>query len=220
MFDLLGIFKKKKSEEEAKKEPPKEEGSGDSSDEDDDSGEEGEEKEKKESSGGDGGVEKLKIEVDRINVAVESFGEVRKSLTDRLTQMSEQIGELRAMILDRDKTMQSIELKAMKAADLVEAVQPDKFMTELRKSEAKFEALKANMEGNEAIVDRIMEELREVRRKIEFFRGIEEIIKLAEETKKELIDIKKVEANISIETDKAQTFYSEIRKKYGDIDGF
>jgi len=124
------------------------------------------------------------------------------------------------MILDRDRKFQEIELKAVKAADLVESVQPDKLMIQLQKEDAKFEALKANVEGNEAIMDRFMEEMKEMRKKIEFFRGIEEIIKLGEEVRKELVEIKKVEANIHIDTDKVETIYSEIRKKFQEIDMF
>jgi len=56
--------------------------------------------------------------------------------------------------------------------------QPEKIMTEVQKQDAKTEALKANLEGNESIMDRVMEELKETKRKVEFFRGIEEIVKL------------------------------------------
>ena len=42
-------------------------------------------------------------------------------------------------------------------------------MTEVQKQEVKIEAIKANLEGNEAIQGRIMEELRETRKKVEFF---------------------------------------------------
>jgi hypothetical protein len=165
-------------------------------------------------------VIRLATDVDRIKATVEGFAEIRKSLTERINGMSEQIGELRAMILDRDRTIQEIELKAVKAADLVESVQPDKLMVEVQKEDAKFEALKANLEGNESIMNRIMDELKEMRKKLDFFRGIDEIINLAEETKKELVEIKKVEAKIGIETDKVDTIYGELRKKFQDIDIF
>ena len=163
---------------------------------------------------------KLSTELDRLKASVESFGEIRKVFSERMNGLSEQIGELRAMILDRDRTIQEIELKAVKAADLVESVQPDKLMMELQKEDAKFEALKANLEGNEAIMNRIMEELKEMRKKLEFLRGIDEIVKLAEEVKKELVEIKKVEASIHVESDKVETIYSELRKKFQEIDLF
>lgn len=163
---------------------------------------------------------KLSTELDKVKASVESFGEVRKGMTERISGLGEQIGELRAMILDRDRTIQEIELKSVKAADLVESVQPDKLMIEIQKEDAKFEALKASLEGNEAILSRVMDELKEMRKKIEFFRGIEEIIKLSEEVRKELIEIKKVEASIHIDTDKVQTIYGELRKKFQEIDIF
>jgi len=163
---------------------------------------------------------KLSTEIDKLKASAEAFAEVRKSFTERFTRTSEQIGELRSMILERDRTIQTLELKAVKAADLVESIKPDKFMVEIQRQNVKVEALKANLEGNEAITDRVMEELKEMRRKIEFFRGVEEIIKLSEEVKKELIGVKKVEGTINIQTDKVQTIYSEMRKKLQDLDNF
>jgi DNA repair exonuclease SbcCD ATPase subunit len=163
---------------------------------------------------------KISTDVERLKASVEAFAEIRKSFTERFTRTSEQIGELRSMILERDRTIQTLELKAVKAADLVESIKPDKFMVELEKQNVKIEALKANLEGNEAIVDRVMEELKEIRRKIDFFRGVEEIINLSEEVKKELIAIKKIEGTINIQTDKVQTIYSEMRKKMQNLDTF
>jgi hypothetical protein len=200
---MFNPFKKKKKSE---------------AEENNDAESESNEKEETSSSSGNISIIKLQTELDRVKASVEAFTEVRKSFTERFSRTSEQIGELRGMILERDKSMQEIELKAIKAHDLVEAVQPDKIMTLVQKQDAKSEALKANLEGNEAIMDRVMEELKNVKQKIEFFRGVEEIIKLSEEVKKELIEIKKIESKISINTDKVETFYSEIRKKFQFVD--
>jgi len=163
---------------------------------------------------------KLSTEVDRLKASQEAFQEVRKSFTERFNHISEQIGELRSMILERDRTIHTLELKSVKAIDLVESIKPDKFMMDLERQNVKIEALKANLEGNEAILDQVMEELKETRRKISFFRCIEEIIKLSEEIKKGLIGIKKIEGTINIQTDKVQTIYSEMRKKIQDLDTF
>lgn len=206
----MGLFgKKKKEDEENLDEEISEEESG-----------EGEEEAKPESSSGADGasIATLSVKVEKLSASVEAFAEVRKSFTERFNRIGEQIGELRAMILDRDKSIQEIELKAVKAHDLVETVQPEKMMTSIQKSDAKVEALKANLEGNEAIMGRIMDELKDVKRKVEFFRGIEEIIKLSEETKKDLIEIKKVESKIGLNTDKVDTIYAEMRTKFQKVD--
>lgn len=163
-------------------------------------------------------VTKIQTEVDRMKAGIEAFAEVRKSFTERFSRVSEQIGELRSMILERDKSIQEIELKAIKAYDLVASVQPEKIMTQVQKQDAKAEALKANLEGNEAIMDRVMEELKNVKKKVEFFRGVEEIVKLSEEVKRELIEIKKIESRISLHADKVDTIYAEMRKKFQFIE--
>jgi len=165
--------------------------------------------EKKDDSLASASVSQLAAEIEKIKASLEAFTEVRKSTSERFNRISEQIGELRAMILDRDKTIQEVELKSIKAYDLVETVQPEKIMTEVQKQEA-----------NETIMDRVMEELKDAKQKIKFFRGVEEIVKLSEEVKQELIEIKKIESKININTDKIETIYAEVRKKYQMIDSF
>ncbi len=231
MFNLLGVFRKKGKNFSEQKEGEKaatlplsqdteESGKPGSAGTDTKGNTSSDKKEGKESLSPDAKLVRISTDLDRLKASVESFGEVRKGLTERISGISEQIGELRAMILDRDRTIQEIELKAVKAADLVESVQPDKLMIELQKEDAKFEALKANLEGNEAIMNRIMDELKEMRKKLDFFRGIDQIVKLAEEVRKELVEIKKVEASIHADTDKVETIYSELRKKFQEIDLF
>jgi predicted nucleic acid-binding Zn-ribbon protein len=82
-------------------------------------------------------------DVAKLKASVEAFSDVRKATNERLSRLSEQVGELRAMIADRDRTINQIELKATKASDLVEAVHPDQQMLEIRKGDAKIDALKA-----------------------------------------------------------------------------
>jgi len=199
----MGLFGKKKKEEENLEE-----------------GEEGQEEKKPEvkASSGEPSLGQLSVQVEKMNASIEAFAEVRKGFNERFNRTSEQIGELRAMILDRDKSIQEVELKAVKAHDLVATVQPEKMMTSIQKSDAKIEALKANLEGNESIMSRIMEELKDVKKKVEFFRGIEEIVNLSEETKKDLIEIKKIQSRISLNTDKVDTIYGEMRTKFQKID--
>lgn len=215
---LFNLFKKKNPEEEKEKENEE--------DSDSDSPED-EAKENnlitnqiKGDANASGSLVKINTEIERMKVSIGGFQEVRKSFTERFNSISEQIGELRNMIFERDKNIQEIELKAVKAYDLVDSVHPEKIMSEVHKQDAKSEALKANLEGNEAIMDRIMEELKETKKKIEFFRGVEEIIKLSEEVKSELIEIKKIESKIALNTDKVETIYAEMRKKFQDIDSF
>jgi len=166
------------------------------------------------------GNAKVDIELTRIKAQLESLNEVRKANSERFSRMSEQMGELRGMIMDTNKTMSKIEVSATKAIDLVESVQPEKLMIEIRKQEGKAEALKANIESNEAMMRDLMEELKKMRQQMSFYKGIEQVIKLNDEVKGEILEIKKVEATIERHADKSESIFLDLEKKYAEFDKF
>ncbi|PIU29961.1 hypothetical protein COT07_03230 [Candidatus Woesearchaeota archaeon CG07_land_8_20_14_0_80_44_23] len=163
------------------------------------------------------GQESFAADVAKLKAEVEAFSDVRKATNEKFTRLSEQIGELRAMIADRDRMMNQLELKATKAADLVEAVHPEQQMVEIRKEDAKVEALKANIEGNELLMKKVLDELKTMRTQIASFRGVEEIVKMNNEVKSEIVEIKKVEVNIEKHSDKVETIFAEVQKRFIDI---
>jgi len=124
------------------------------------------------------------------------------------------------MMIERDRDLQKLEAKALKAIDMVETVQPEKLMVEQRKMDGRIEALVANLDSNEAIMNRISEELRQIREKMELYKGIEQVIKMNEEVKNELIDIKKIEATTNSHADKVATIFMEMQKKFKEIEIF
>jgi len=166
------------------------------------------------------GNAKLDIEITKIKAQLESLNEVRKANSERFSRVSEQMGELRGMIMDTNKTMSKIEVSATKAIDLVESVQPEKLMIEIRKQEGKGEALKANIESNEVMMKDIMDDLKKIRQQMSFYKGIEQVAKLNEEVKGEIMEIKKVEAIIERHADKAETIFLDLEKKFAEFDKF
>ena len=153
----MGIFKKKKKEETSEE----------------DIEEETEEPKKEENLSL--GNPKLDIELTKIKGQIEGFAELRKANSERFTRISEQVGELRGMIMDTNKAIGSIEVASTKAADLVESVQPQKLMVELRKEDGKVEALKANIESNEALMKDLFSEMKKIRSYMLFFNRAHEV---------------------------------------------
>ncbi|MFH0869531.1 MAG: hypothetical protein V1866_00560 [archaeon] len=166
------------------------------------------------------GNPKLDMQITMIRAQLESFNEVRKANSERFSRLSEQMGELRGMIMDTNKTMSKIEVSATKAIDLVESVQPEKLMIEMRKQEGKMESLKANIESNEVMMHDIMDELKKMRTQMNFYKGIEQVTKLNDEVKNEILEIKKVEATIERHADKGETIFLDLEKKMANFDQF
>ncbi len=166
------------------------------------------------------GNDKVDIELTKIYAQLESFGELRKANSERFSRISEQLGEVRGMIVDTNKAMSKIEVAATKAVDLVESVHPEKLMIEVRKQDGKVEALRANIESNEAIVKDLMGEIKKMRDQMSFYKGVEQVAQLNDEVKQELASIKKMEAVIERHADKVETIFLEVEKKFSQFDKF
>ncbi|MBN2141932.1 hypothetical protein JW711_01255 [Candidatus Woesearchaeota archaeon] len=176
--------------------------------------------ENKKDEGFNSGNPKVDMEIVKIKAQLESYNEIRKANSERFARIGEQMGELRGMVLDTNKTMSKIEVSATKAIDLVESVQPEKLMIEIRKMDGKVESLKANIESNEAMMRDIMEELKKMRQQMNFYKGIEQVTKLNEDVKGELLEIKKVEATIERHADKGESIFLDMEKKFAEYEKF
>ncbi len=167
---------------------------------------------------GDVSLGKLSADVEKLKAQFSTFYEMQKASTTRFSMINEQIGELRAMHIERDKDSKYLEAKAQQAIDLVKTVQPDKLMIDLKKGDAKIDALRAGIESNENIINNVLKELREMRNLITVFRGMEQVVKLNEEVKAELAEIKKVNALVQRHADHVETIFSEMQKKSADFE--
>lgn len=169
---------------------------------------------------GDLSVGQVAAEVEKLKAQFSSFYEMQKAANERFSRINEQIGELRAMLIDRDRASQHLEAKATQAVDMVESIQPDKLMIEVRKSDAKVEGLRATIEGNEAILSNSINELKELRTKLNQFKGMDEILKLSGEVKQELSQMKLIESTIQRHADKVDTIFGEMGKSFGEFTKF
>jgi len=165
-------------------------------------------------------LEGIGAEIEKLKAQFSSFYELQKASTERFTRINEQVGELRAMLLDRDRKAQVLEAKITQTVDLVKTVQPEKLMIEIKKGDGKMEALRANLESNETIMKTIMEELKEIRKKMAVFKGLEQVTKLSNEIKTDLLSIQKVKAITERHADKVDTIFSEMQKRFSGFEKF
>lgn len=160
---------------------------------------------------------KLTADLEKLKAQFGTFYELQKASNERFSNITEQLGSMRSMMIERDKDSQRLEAKASQAIDLVKTVQPDKFMVDMRKMDSKIEALKANLESNENVIKNTINELKEMRNKMTVFKGMEQVIKMNEDVKGELMEIKKLQALVERHADKVETIFSEMQRKTSDF---
>lgn len=160
------------------------------------------------------GSENVKADLERIKAQMEELMETRNFNSDRLSGVNEKIGELRGMIVENEKKMKDVQVMATMASDLVKEVQPESLNMEVKKVDAKIEALKAKLESDETLSSNIIEELKDIRNKAMVYTGTEGVIKLNNEVKEQLINIQRLKGLIEKHSDKVESIFIEINKNF------
>jgi len=159
----------------------------------------------------------LHMDLEKMRVRVEAITQGRTINEQRFTRMSEEIGDLRRRILDKEKEVGQLRLEAKKSSDLVSAVQPQKLMAEVKKGDAKTESVNAKQEANRALIDTVISEVKEVRKLISSFRGLDTIIKTYDEMKDDVRNLKKIEVDIKKQTGKVERIFVNVQEKYNEF---
>ena len=149
--------------------------------------------------------------LEKINAILESFEAFKRVNSDRFVQVSEQIGELRSNVLTNEREIKEIEQKSIMATDLVKQVQPEKLMTNLQREVARIDELKLRLDGFETYRNLLLDEIKDIKSKLGVFRGTEEILKLQENVRRDIMDIEKVKTVVEGHADKVEQIFIEMK---------
>ncbi|MEW6329246.1 MAG: hypothetical protein AB1468_03960 [Candidatus Micrarchaeota archaeon] len=162
-------------------------------------------------------VSKIEVQLESLRAQIDALRELRVIMDEKFSRVSEEIGELRAMLVEEEKEGREIRTRAEAATSLIEAVQPEKLMGEVRKLELKLEQMKNVQERLESIQVKATDEIKEVKSKLTVFKGVDTVVQLNDEVKKELAEIKKTESDIMRHADKVEYIFVDFQKKFVDI---
>ena len=162
-------------------------------------------------------IQAYKLQFESLKAKIESFNEIEKANSERFSQLNERIGEIRGMVMELSKTISKVEVESSKAIDKVEAVQPEKLMLDVRKVDAKVEALKANIESNETMMDQLFEQIKSLRNELSTFKGVDAIVKLSQDVKTDLTNAIKVQTTIERHSDKVESIFMEFQKEFSEF---
>jgi len=155
----------------------------------------------------------VEAELEILNAKVEAFNEVKRSFNERFAAFSEKMGELRYMLVSYGKDIEETKAAAQKAISLVEDIQPSATLAALRKSGAKVEVLQSKIESGDVIMNRVISELKEVRRITAQFEGMQKLQEMAEGLKVSLKDAAKSEAEMRRESQTVKGIFGDVQDK-------
>ncbi|MFH1642037.1 MAG: hypothetical protein ABIC04_04005 [Nanoarchaeota archaeon] len=158
------------------------------------------------------------VAFEKLKTQLESLNQVRETNNERFSRISEQIGEIRSMVIENEKNMRDVSIKATMASDSVKEVKPEILGTQVRKIDMKVETLKQKIEAKNVMDNMIMQELKELRAKINLFKGTDAVLSLNEEVKNELINISKIKNSVEIHADKVEQVFVHIQKNFVEFE--
>ena len=82
------------------------------------------------------------------------------------------------------------------------------------KEDGKIEGLRGILEAKEEMMKNVVDQLRKMRDQMGLFRGVEQLIKLNEEVKDEIMNVKKINAAVERHDDKVDNDFIEAQKSF------
>lgn len=162
-------------------------------------------------------LEILTTEVEKMGARIEALNEMKTVMNERFSRIDERIGQLRESLVEREKEIGEIEVKAIKAYDMVNLIHPEKLAVDLQKRDVKIESTSERLNATKKVLDAMITEVKEFRKKFSAFRGIEEIMKLNSEVKSELTSMRTTQARIDVDASKIENMFIDIQKKYAEM---
>lgn len=156
------------------------------------------------------------FEFQKLQARFESVSALIKGMNERFSSINQQIGELRAMDISNEKAISKLSVDSAKAVDIVKEVKPEKLRFEFQKVDMRVEELSQKLEANKQLMESAMKEVKDIRRQADFFVGADALLKLNEDTKKDLIATQQVASKSRMYSDKVEQIFVEMRKYYAE----
>jgi predicted nuclease with TOPRIM domain len=90
-------------------------------------------------------------------------------------------------------------------------------MIQVQKSDGKVEALRGIIESKDAMIQNIMDQLKGMRNQMKVFKGIEEVLKLNENVKTEVMNMKRLTATVERHSDRVENVFVESQRTFKDF---
>jgi len=159
----------------------------------------------------------LSAEIDRLSAQIEALMKLREVLDTRFSAVSEKIGEIRSMVLTQERENAELRKRIEKTISVVEETKPESLYAEFKKKEAEMEMLRDRLSSTEEILQTIVRDLKDLRRTVVQFKGIQGLMKLSKEVRGELRTVQKTKGEIEKHADKITSIFIEVQRRFKDF---
>lgn len=163
------------------------------------------------------GVQPLGMRLDQLEAQVTALASLREVYDTRFTNLSEKIGEIRSMVLTQAKDNAELKAKAEKAVMAIEGIRPEEFRAAIMRRDAEMEKLNTKFSTLEEMIKSLMNEMKEFRAIIAQFKGMETILGMTDEARKNMIRIQQLKDQVEVMSDKVMAAFLEFQRGFRDV---
>lgn len=162
-------------------------------------------------------IKNLTRKVEQLEATVAGLTALRETYDTRFTMTSEKIGEVRSMVLTQAKEGADAKAKAERALMSLEGVKPEEFRAAIIKRDAEVEAINAKIASTNDMIKSMMNEVREFRGALAQFKGLETVIGMADDARKNIIRIQQIRDQVEVMSDKVMSAFLEFQRRFKDV---
>jgi len=146
-----------------------------------------------------------------------ALSSLRETYDTRFSMISEKIGEVRSMVLTQAREGADAKAKAEKALMSLEGVKPEEFRSAIIKRDAEVEAMKIKLSSTDDMIKNLMNEMREFRNMMAQFKGLEAVMGMSDDARKNIIRIQQLRDQVEVMSDKVMAAFLEFQRRFKDV---
>ncbi len=162
-------------------------------------------------------VQPLGMRLDQLEAQLTALTSLREVYDARFTTLSEKIGEIRSMVLTQARDNAELKAKAEKALMAIEGIRPEEFRAAILRRDAEIEGIKTKMSALEEMIKSLMNEMKEFRSTVAQFKGMEAILGMTDEARKNMMRIQQVRDQVEVMADKVMAAFLEFQRGFKDV---
>jgi hypothetical protein len=161
--------------------------------------------------------QKLEITLELLKEEINALKERGNATEERISRENESIGEIKEMSMNTEKESKELSIKAEQAISIIKETKPEEIYGRLEKFDQKLEKQKEVLGQFKSMITALEERQKEITSKMAIIKGAETLMKLNDEIRDELMNVKKVEAKIERDADRVESIYLTYQKEFSDL---
>ncbi|MCK5334232.1 MAG: hypothetical protein KAJ24_06965, partial [Candidatus Aenigmarchaeota archaeon] len=163
-------------------------------------------------------IQGILMSIEKLEGKIEGINESKNQIMQKTMDLSERIGEVRSMVLERERKINDIDLSVTRVSDIVENVDPKKFMRKLEKINSKLSEFDIETEKNEGIIKMIKAETSRLNEKTSKIGDFESLSNMQARVSKSIDEVNNKRKEVFVISSKIESMFGELSVRFPELD--